>query len=354
MRKLTEMNNAMKAKYAELFTAALDTMERTQWQKPWVSPNSGIPCNLYRRNQPYKGVNHFLLKLLTAVMGFETPYFITFNEMVDGEKKYGGLRLNEKLMLDANGMPVFNTKGLPKMERPAAFPVWKYLPRFKDKDGNKLTPYEYDQLTEEEKAECKRFFSLFNYWVWNIDQTNFKEVYPDDYATMVTPQRHEYRHDNIIDPVLERMIFGKGEWRCPILFGGMSAHYSPKEDHIRLPQRSNFRSDEAFYGTVLHEMAHSTAGELKRELNGIFGDRSYAMEEFVAELTAACVASMLGVGKLLDEQHLAYVESWREAIRENGDFIPQVIDHVQRATNYILRRYDAISKAMNLPKMLAA
>lgn len=352
MRKLTEMNNAMKAKYAELFTAALDSMEKADWQKPWVSANNGVPCNIYRRSQPYKGVNHFLLKLLCAVHGFETPYFVTFKEMTDGEKKYGGLRLTETLKLDENGMPSFTDKGLPKMVRPSAFPVWKFLPRFKDKDGNRLTPYEYDQLTDEEKEECRTFFNLFVYSVWNIDQTNFKEIYPDDYAAMAAPP-HEYCHD-VIDPVLERMIHVSGEWRCPILFGGHSAHFSPGEDHIRLPQRDKFLSDEAFYGTALHEMAHSTGPELKREGGLIFGDPKYAEEEFIAELTSACVGSMLGVGKLLDQQHLAYVDNWRKAIRENGDFIPRVIDHVQRATNYILRRYETIAKSMNLPKMIAA
>jgi len=78
------------------------------------------------------------------------------------------------------------------------------------------------------------------------------------------------------------------------------------------------------------------------------------MEEFIVELTAACICSMLGVGKLLDQEHLSYVDSWRKAIKTDTDFIPKVIDHVQRATNYILRRYEAIADKMQGPKMIAA
>lgn len=352
MKKLTEMNDRMKAKYAELFINALNTMEASDWQNPWVSPHNGIPCNLYRKSQPYRGVNHFLLKLLCSVYGFNTPYFVTFKDMTDEQKKFGGLSLNSTMKMDDNGFPTFDKKGMPVMERPTAFPVWKFLPRFKDKDNNMLTAYEYEQLTDEEKEECRTFFSLFIYNVWNIDQTNFKELYPEEYRSMTTVQDHEYQHTTI-DPVLERMIM-KGDWRCPIEFGGQSAHYAPMKDIIRLPQRSQFHSDEMFYGTAIHEMAHSTAKELKRSQNGIFGSEEYAMEEFVAELTAACVGSMLGVGKLLDQQHLAYVDSWRKAIREQNDFIPKVIDHVQRATNYILRRYETIAETMNMPKMLSA
>ena len=351
MRKLTQMTDRMKAKYAELFINALNTMEASDWQKPWVSPNNGVPCNLYRKNQPYKGFNHFLLKLLCAISGFETPYFVTFNEMTDTEKKFGGLRLTEAMKLDENGMPMFDSKGMPVMERPKSFPVFKFLPRFRDKDGNMLSAYDYEQLDDEEKAECRTFFKLFNYYVWNIDQTNFKELFPEEYAAMTTMPEHEYVN-TATDLVLERMIMQKGNWRCPILFGGNSSHYYPAKDHIRLPQREKFKSDEAFYGTAIHEMAHSTAKELKRSQDGMFGTEDYAMEEFVAELTAACVCSMLGVGKLLDQQHMAYVDNWRKAIREKDDFIPKVIDHVQRATNYILRQYEAIAATMQMPKML--
>ncbi len=352
MKKLTQMNDRMKEKYAELFINALDTMEASDWQKPWVSAHNGVPCNLYRKNQPYKGVNHFLLKLLCSINGFNTPYFVTFKEMTDENKKFGGLSLNASMKLDKEGLPTFDKNGLPMMVRPASFPVYKFLPHFKDKDGNRLSLYDYEQLTEAEKEECKVYFTIKIYPVWNIDNTNFKELYPEDYEAMITPPDHEYKHTTI-DPVLERMIM-QGEWRCPIVFGGQSAHFSPTDDHIHLPERRHFRSDEMFYGAALHEMAHSTAVELKRSQDGHFGDEDYAMEEFIAELTSACVGSMLGVGKLLDQQHLAYVDSWKKAIRSEKDFIPFVIDHVQRATNYILRRYEAIAEAMNLPKMIAA
>ena len=350
MRKLTEMTDRMKEKYAELFINAINTMEASDWQKPWVSPQNGVPCNLYRKNQPYKGVNHFLLKLLCTLEGWETPFFVTFNEMTNTEMKFGGLKLKETIKVDENGMPMFDSKGLPVIQRPGSFPVFKFLPRFRDKDGNMLSQYDYEQLDDEEKAECRTFFKLFNYYVWNIDQTDFKEQYPEEYLAMTKVPEHEYQHTTI-DPVLECMIM-QGQWRCKIEFGGHSAHYSPMEDHIRLPKRENFKSDELFYGTAIHEMAHSTATELKRTKNGCFGSEEYAMEEFVAELTAACVCSMLGVGKLLDQQHLSYVDSWRQAIRTKDDFIPKVIDHVQRATNYILRQYDSIAKTMEMPKML--
>ena len=344
------MTDKMKAKYAELFVAALDGMEKSDWQKPWVSPNNGRPCNLYRKNKPYNGVNAFLLQLLGTLEGFETPFYVTMNQMKSQELKFKGLRLNGSMVLDESGMPTFNAKGLPVMKYPASFPVWWFKPIFLDEKGKAIKEEDLRMMTDEEKDQCRKVFPLHTYFVWNIDQTNFKELYPEDYAAMTEVQGHEYQHGTI-DMVMEKMIM-EGEWRCPILFGGHTSHYSPSADHIRLPERKRFLSDAMFYGVAIHEMAHSTAKELKRTQDGTFGSEEFAMEEFVAELTSACVCSMLGIGKLLDEQHLAYVDNWRKAIREQEDFVPKVIDHVQRATNYILKRYQAVSKSMELPLAL--
>ncbi len=351
MKKLTEMTGHMKAKYSELFINALDTMEAAAYQTPWVTPNHGSPCNLYRQNHPYQGVNQFLLQLLCSIEGFQTPYFVTFNDMTDEGNKYKGIRMQETPVMK-DGQAVVDKNGKPVVERPDSFTVILFLPKYRKKGRPLLKQYDYDHLDEKEKEGYKKFYTRRVYSVWNIDQTDFKEVYPDDYADMTEVEDHVYQN-TIIDPALDMMIMG-GKWICPILFGGSSSHYSPSEDHIRLPVRRRFNSDAAFYGVALHEMAHSTAKELKREAVGRFGDKSYAEEEFVAELTSACVCSMLGVGKLLDEQHISYVENWRRAIREDTSFVPRVIDQVQRASNFILKRYKKVVEEMGLPRLLTA
>lgn len=346
-RKGLLMSESMKQKYAQLFIDALDQMEEHDYTMPWVSPHFGRPCNLYRKGKPYQGVNAFLLTLLCGLKGWEVPYFLTKTDIVnaEGNRKYGGLTANRTLRVGADGMPVFSDKGEPIFDYEHRFPVIFFKPQHKDADGKRLTEEEYNALTLDEQLNCKTWWIQQSYLVYNIGQTDFKERYPDEWADMTREPEHEYK-DGTRDEVLEKMIMG-GEWRCPILFGGHQAFYSPGEDHIRLPKREAFLGDERFYAAALHEMAHSTGTELKRDIRNAFGSEGYAMEEFIAELTSACVCSMLGIGKLLDESHVAYVQNWRQAIREDKDFIPVVIDHVQRATNYILRRYDEVNKAMH-------
>ena len=350
MKKLLEMSDSAKKKYAELFTKALANMEQAQWQKPWVQPHSGMACNLYRKDKPYRGVNEFILNMLCGIMGWNTPYFVTMKQMDDENLKYSGLQLNKvEPKFDKDGMPLFDKDGNLRYKCEESFPVFKYLPKIYDKDGNKVTLEDYDAMTDEEKAECKRFFSLFVYSVWNIDQTDFATVYPDAYKEMTEVPKHDYETMER-DEALERMIT-MGGWICPILFGGTSAHFAPSEKHIRLPKRETFLGDAVFYATAIHEMAHSTKIELKRsEENtvGVTSEDKYAYEELVAELTSAVVCSTLGIGKLLDSQHLTYVESWRKHLRDDKDFIVRVIDDVQKATNYILRVYEESKQAATM------
>ena len=342
-----KMSNSSKEKYAELFITALDTMESKNYQMPWVSPANGRPCNLYRRSKPYTKSNAFFLAMLCMVNGYNTPYFLTKTQLKneDGNLRFKGLQANSELLLDEEGLPKIDDKGMPQMKYEHRFPIVFYKPWFKDAEGNKLTEEEYYALSSEEQDQCKVRWNLQWYQVYNLDQTNFKELYPEVYKEMTKTPEHEYKQGSK-DEVLEAMI-GQGKWRCPILIGGHTSHYNPSEDHIRIPDRSQFLGDERYYATCIHEMAHSTAKECKRSFSGPFGSDGYALEEFVAELSAACVCSMLGIGKLLDELHVAYVQNWRKALREDKDVIPKVIDHVQSCTNYILARYEQVRKELN-------
>lgn len=63
-----------------------------------------------------------------------------------------------------------------------------------------------------------------------------------------------------------------------------NAFYKPGEDAIYLPEKQQFPSEEGYYSTALHELAHWTGHEsrLHREF-GPFGSVTYAKEELRAE-----------------------------------------------------------------------
>ncbi|MDR2708047.1 MAG: ssDNA-binding domain-containing protein, partial [Nitrososphaerota archaeon] len=80
--------------------------------------------------------------------------------------------------------------------------------------------------------------------------------------------------------------------------GSDRACYSPSFDKIIMPAMTQFESNNEYYSTAFHELAHSTGHE--KRLNRInklanFGMETYSKEELVAELSSAMLMSVAGV-----------------------------------------------------------
>jgi hypothetical protein len=74
-----------------------------------------------------------------------------------------------------------------------------------------------------------------------------------------------------------------------IRHGGDRAFFTTGGDYIQMPEFRDFKSVATYYGTLFHEMGHWTGAKarLNREFGKRFGDKAYAAEELVAELTSA-------------------------------------------------------------------
>ncbi|MBR0185078.1 MAG: hypothetical protein IJQ24_03530, partial [Synergistaceae bacterium] len=139
-----------------------------------------------------------------------------------------------------------------------------------------------------------------------------------------------------------------------ILFGGSRAFYSPSEDYIQVPHRGDFKSQEGFYSTVLHELVHATAhpSRLNREerfgqggrggQGGRYGNFSqeYAFEELVAEMGSLFIASSAGIPQSECEfqNHASYIESWLGNLRNDNMYIFKAAAEASKAAGYLLRR----------------
>ena len=135
--------------------------------------------------------------------------------------------------------------------------------------------------------------------------------------------------------------------RCPIHEASTidQACYIPFADCIEIPHRLSFDSDESFTRTLLHEMAHSTghASALNRNMSGRFGSEGYAMEELVAELGSMFASADLGLGGTQPdprhhEQHVAYLQSWMKALREDHSALFAAASKADDAATFILKQ----------------
>ena len=79
---------------------------------------------------------------------------------------------------------------------------------------------------------------------------------PEQWQKLLERQSMTPRPSGSVHPVLERLLAAQS-WVCPILQkSGDAAFYSPCDDRIVLPRQEQFHDLEAFYSTMLHEMAY--------------------------------------------------------------------------------------------------
>ena len=126
---------------------------------------------------------------------------------------------------------------------------------------------------------------------------------------------------------------------------GDNAFYSISKKEIVLPEFSQFKDGESFYGTAFHEMAHSTGAEehLNRLKPAAFGSADYAKEELVAELTSAMICQYCGMDKYIKEDSAPYLKSWLESLKEDAQYIKTILLDVKRASAMITKAIEDCS-----------
>lgn len=330
-------------KFAEMMISRLEQAQESEWKKGWIGGSGfiGMPQNLNGRN--YSGTNSLFLLMDTAQHGYAAPVYMTFLQ-----KEKEGLRINK----GSQAMPVV---------------YWDMS--VKDADGKKVSVSDYKNMSKEEQKKCEVRPFLRSFRVYNIDQTNMKEVNKEKYDSIVArfqPPKLSDAQGMYQNTALDRM-FDRQEWVCKIQHDRPADQpfYSPSNDLIVIPQKEQFKigkTDEErykdgmeYYSTALHEMAHSTGAEsrLNRNIQNHFGDPKYAKEELVAELTAAMVGNTMGFDRRIQDNNVAYIDGWLHALREEPRFIVSVMADVNKASNMILEKVDEQKLALGESSVLA-
>ena len=318
-------------RFAEMLIKRMEEMQK-DWHKGWIGGGSmfGLPQNISGRT--YEGSNAFLLFLHTAGNGYKAPVYMTNGQLYK--------------------------EGAHVLKGEKAVPVFKWGFSIKDKDGKKVTEEEFHNMTDDEKKECKRRPFLKIYPEFNIDQTNMSEVNKEKYDAVVSQFRKTdaptITDGMYVNKAIDRMM-EKQEWVCKIQYDKeeKGAYYSPAKDIVVLPTKAQFRihpddpeecfkDGQEYYGTALHEMAHSTGhpSRLDRLKPAAFGSPEYAKEELVAELTSAMVGNTLGFDRRISDNNVAYLQNWTSALRKEPKFIVTVMADVNKASRIIIENID--------------
>lgn len=322
--------------FAEMMIEKIESINK-DWKKPWFTEGAlQWPKNLNGRE--YNGLNALMLLLQCEKQGWQIPRFCTFDCVQ---------RLNNAEKKDANGEALPRVSVL-KGER--SFPVFITTFTCIDKDTKERIKYDdYKRLSEEERKQYNVYPKMQVYRVFNVSQTNLQEARPEMWTKLqaenVRPTHEQGEGEQFSFAPLDTMI-KDNRWICPIKpTYGDNAYFSISKNEIVVPEKLQFTDGEAFYGTLLHEMSHSTGHEsqLDRFKPTSFGSAEYAREELVAELGSALVAQRYGMTKHIKEDSAAYLKSWLESLKESPQFIKTTLLDVKKATSIINQHIDKMS-----------
>lgn len=332
-------------RFTELMIKKISSI-KGDWKKPWFTENfMAWPKNLSGRE--YNGMNALMLMLLCEENSYKLPVFCTF-QRVSGLNYSTDRQGNHKPLTDANGERLPQVSVL-KGEK--SFPVFITTFTVVDKETKeKIKMEDYRKLSPEEQKKYSVYPKLNVHNVFNVAQTNLREARPELYEKLC--ERNNLKRPASLDD--EKMAFApldemieKKLWVCPISLEHQdSAYYSIAKDAIVLPEKSQFINGESFYGTLLHEMTHSTGaeGRLDRIKPAAFGSKEYAREEVVAELGSALVASQYGITKTIKEDSAQYLGSWLDVLKESPEFLKTTLFDVKKASSMIAQRIDAVAE----------
>jgi antirestriction protein ArdC len=268
--------------YEQVTDRIIDLLEKgtVPWRKPWTV-HTGLPRNLITK-KPYRGINTFLLH----AMKYESPFWLTYRQAVE---LGGHVRKGEKSC-------------------PVVF--WKRL------------EFENAETGEKERIPLLRF-----YYVFNVAQCEGLKDAPA--LTVETPSS---KPEEIIAAMPQRP---------EIKHGLAAAFYSPSADTVSIPARTRFENDNGYFDTLFHELVHSTGHTSRLNRSTLtesagFGSNPYCKEELVAEMGAAFLCGLAGIGETVLENSAAYVQNWLKQLQNDKTLIVQAAAQAQKAADFIL------------------
>lgn len=264
------------------------------WQKPWAASGS-MPMNP-TTGRSYRGGNAIHLMATAMQKGYDDPRWATYKQAANegwqvkhGEKgtqiEFWDVRKRE------NGRANEGSEGL-------------------------------DQNGEPQPRLIRRVYTVFN--ASQIDDI------PAFEKKEHTPFEITHVGEEIIQKSGAKLFHDQVD----------RAFYNRTEDAIHLPSKESFKDAAGYYGTALHELAHSTGhpDRLNRAtLNESyrFGDLNYAKEELRAELASLFLAAQKGIPHD-PESHAAYVDSWIKVLSQDKNEIFRAAHDASVAADYLL------------------
>lgn len=269
--------------YQDITNRIIDALEHgvIPWHKPWSSRGG---CISYSSGKPYSLLNHILL-------GGQAGEYITYNQAV------------------------FAGGHVRKGEKAKTIVFWK--------------PFE---TIDQETGEIEKHFYLRHYSVFHLDQC--EGVKPRWSVSL----RSDLEPDAAAEAVVTDYINRSGVHLT--VTESDRAFYRPSTDEVVVPELSQYQKLEEYYGTLLHELMHSTGhkSRLDRIVDvAAFGSHEYSKEELVAELGSAFLLNRCGLESEASFKNSAgYIQGWLMALQNDKKLLVSAAGAAEKAVAMIL------------------
>ncbi|WP_299654387.1 zincin-like metallopeptidase domain-containing protein [uncultured Jannaschia sp.] len=245
------------------------------WRQPWKIAGGGVP--LRHNGERYQGINAFLLGLRATMMGYSSPYWMTFAQAK---------------ALDAS---------VRRGER-SSIVVYYGTAKKRGAEGSDAGGDAGGEDEGREGGGSYRF--LKSYRVFHVSQI-------DGLDASYHPEPEGDPSDGP-EPIPEVEAFFDAI-DADVVIGGDRACYIPSLDRIHMPPLVRFESASSHYSTLFHELGHWTKAKDRLDRSfGVssFGNEAYSKEELCVELAAVIGGQRLGFAADHIENHAAYISSW--------------------------------------------
>jgi len=279
--------------YQEVTNRILAEMEKgiIPWLKPWTCTGGAVS---HTSGRPYSLLNQILIMLDGVESDVHYGEYLTFKQA----KAEGGM--------------------VRKGEKGRFIVFWKMYSKEEEKDGEKT---------------MNVIPVLRSYYVFEVSQCDgIKRKYEPEKHPTLSPVAEA---EDVVAKYFDRETCGLR------ICESDRAYYSPSVDIVNVPQMSQYDAVEEYYGTLFHEMTHSTGHKtrLDRFMDGstFFGSEVYSKEELVAEMGSAFMLNRLGIeSKKAFRNSVAYLQGWSSKLRKDSRLFVNAASKAEAAVNYIL------------------
>ncbi|MDE8277657.1 zincin-like metallopeptidase domain-containing protein [Erysipelothrix rhusiopathiae] len=311
--------NAKEIFQNEMLESVLSSLdqEKIPWEKPWDN-FLGLPMNAVT-GKPYNGSNSYNLMFSGLSQGFTDPRWCTFKQ---AKEKGWSVKKGSK-----------STKVF-------------YVSLIDRRTNKPVTSKNYSGLTKEESELLKEnTIPVFkNYSVFNAEQIN--DIPELDKNLLIKNTFNDDKTERYLADLIKGM-------NLVVKHKGDEAFYTPTYDYVQLPPKESFKTYQGYVETYLHEVTHATGYKtrLDRNLNSSFGTGAYAKEELVADITSMMLAIDLGIitGERQIKNTKAYCQSWHKQLKNNPKILPEVIESMNKARNYMHEKGNWIFEEIEPP-----